>query len=130
KTAGDLIFLASVQEEMWLLGAKHWLESSGYKPDMFVAVDVGSNQVWYGALRIDQFKFFYTSPGAHTMESRGAPSPAKAIAKAITALYEISTAAACRRARPIQTAGVERGDVGRRHGVQCDPARSLVYSGP
>lgn len=89
KTKGDLIFLASVQEELGLLGAKHWLESSGYKPDMFVAADVSSAEVWYGALRINQFKFFYTSPGAHTMESRGAPSPAKAVAKAITALYEI-----------------------------------------
>jgi tripeptide aminopeptidase len=89
KTKGDLIFLASVQEELGLLGAKHWLETSGYKPDMFVAADVGSTQVWYGALRIDQFKFYYTSPGAHTMESRGTPSPAKAVAKAITALYDI-----------------------------------------
>lgn len=89
KTKGDLIFLASVQEEVGLLGAKHWLESSGYKPDLFVAIDVSATDVWYGALRIDQFKFFYTSPGAHTLESRGAPSPAKAVAKAITALYEI-----------------------------------------
>jgi acetylornithine deacetylase/succinyl-diaminopimelate desuccinylase-like protein len=56
---------------------------------MFVAIDVSSTEVWYGALRIDQFKFFYTSPGAHTMESRGAPSPAKAVASAITALYQI-----------------------------------------
>lgn len=89
QTKGDLIFLASVQEEVGLLGAKHWLETSGYKPDMFVAVDLSSNQVWYGALRITQFKFFYTSPGAHTMESRGGPSPAKAVAKAITALYDV-----------------------------------------
>ena len=48
-----------------------------------------SNEVWYGALRITQFKFFYTSPGAHTMESRGGPSPARAVAKAIEALYAI-----------------------------------------
>jgi acetylornithine deacetylase/succinyl-diaminopimelate desuccinylase-like protein len=89
RTKGDLIFLASVQEEVGLLGAKHWLETSGYKPDMFVAVDTSSLDVWYGALRIDQFKFFYTSPGAHTLESRGAPSPAKAVATAITALYDI-----------------------------------------
>ncbi len=89
KTKGDLIFLASSQEEIGLVGAKHWLETSGYRPDMFVAVDVSSNEVWYGALRISQFKFFYTSPGAHTMESRGGPSPAKAVAKAITALYDI-----------------------------------------
>jgi len=89
KTKGDLIFLASVQEEVGLLGAKHWLETSGYKPDMFVAVDTGSTDVWYGALRIDRFQFFYTSPGAHTLESRGAPSPAKAVSKAIGAVYEI-----------------------------------------
>ncbi|HSU67882.1 MAG TPA: M20/M25/M40 family metallo-hydrolase [Tepidisphaeraceae bacterium] len=89
QTKGDLIFLASVQEELGLLGAKHWLESSGYKPDLFVAVDLAANQVWYGALRISQYKFSYTSPGAHTMESRGGPSPAKAVAKAINALYEI-----------------------------------------
>jgi tripeptide aminopeptidase len=89
RTKGDLIFLASVQEELGLLGAKHWLEASGYKPDMFIAVDVGANQVWYGALRITQYKFFYTSPGAHTMESRGAPSPASAVAKAIEAMYAI-----------------------------------------
>ncbi|MBY0503473.1 MAG: M20/M25/M40 family metallo-hydrolase [Bryobacteraceae bacterium] len=88
-TRGDLIFLASVQEELGLLGAKHWLEKSGYQPDMFIAVDGSAREVWYGALRINQFKFFYTAPGAHTLESRGAPSPAKAVAKAITALYEI-----------------------------------------
>src|ERR1700691_1426908 len=80
-TKGDLVFLASSQEEVGLLGAKHWLESSGYRPDMFIAVDVNANEVWYGALRISMYKFFYTSPGAHTLESRGAPSPAKAVAK-------------------------------------------------
>jgi tripeptide aminopeptidase len=89
QTKGDLIFLASVQEEIGLLGAKHWLETSGYTPDMFVAVDLSANQVWYGALRISQFKFFYTSPGAHTMESRGGPSPAKAVASAIAAVYAV-----------------------------------------
>src|SRR5579872_2396893 len=89
KTKGDLIFLASVQEELGLLGAKHWLETSGYKPDLFVALDVSSREVWYGALRITSMKFFYTSPGAHTMESRGAPSPSKAVAKSIIALYDI-----------------------------------------
>ena len=47
KTKGDLIFLASVQEELGLVGARHWLESSGYKPDMFIAVDGDLRQVWY-----------------------------------------------------------------------------------
>jgi tripeptide aminopeptidase len=89
QTKGDLIFLASVQEELGLVGARHWLDTSGYKPDMFVAVDLSANQVWYGALRITQYKFIYTSPGAHTMESRGGPSPARAVAAAIDSVYEI-----------------------------------------
>jgi len=89
QTKGDLVFLASVQEELGLLGARHWLETSGVKPDMFIAVDLSANQVWYGALRITQFKFFFTSDGAHTMESRGGPSPAKALAKAIDGVYQI-----------------------------------------
>jgi acetylornithine deacetylase/succinyl-diaminopimelate desuccinylase-like protein len=89
KTKGDLVFLASVQEELGLLGAKHWLETSGYKPDMFIAVDVGADQVWYGALRITNYQFFYTSPGAHTMESRGAASPARAVAAGIDAVYKV-----------------------------------------
>ena len=89
KTKGDLIFVATVQEELGLVGAKHWLETSGYKPDMFVAVDLSAEQVWYGALRITNYKFFFTSGGAHTMESRGGPSPAKAVSQAIAAVYEI-----------------------------------------
>jgi acetylornithine deacetylase/succinyl-diaminopimelate desuccinylase-like protein len=88
-TKGDLIFLATVQEEIGLVGARHWLETSGYSPDMFIAVDVGSDEVWYGALRITQYKFFYTSAGAHTLESRGGPSPAKAVSQGIAAVNEI-----------------------------------------
>lgn len=90
KTKGDLIFVATTQEELGLLGAKYWLNHSGYKPDMFVALDVPANQVWYGALRIDMMKFFYTAPAVHTLFSRNAPSPAKAVAKAITAVYDIA----------------------------------------
>ena len=60
-----------------LKGSWNRTEKSGYKVDMFVAVDVGSTDVWYGALRITQYKFFYTSPGAHTLESRDSPSPSQ-----------------------------------------------------
>ena len=75
-------------------------------------------QVWYGALRITQFKFFYTSPGAHTMESRGGPSPAKAVAKAIDARLRDPAAAGRRGTRHVQAAGAERRHVRRRHGGQ------------
>jgi acetylornithine deacetylase/succinyl-diaminopimelate desuccinylase-like protein len=90
KTRGDLIFVASTQEEVGLKGAKHWLTHSGYQPDMFVALDVPANQVWYGALRIDLLKFFYTAPSVHTLYSRNTASPAKALAKGIDAVYGIA----------------------------------------
>lgn len=83
KSTGDLVFLASAQEEIGCFA-----QSTGWRPDMFIAVDLSADQVWYGALRISMFTFFYTSLGAHTLESRGAPSPAKAVAKAILSLYD------------------------------------------
>lgn len=89
KTRGDLIFVASTQEEVGLKGAKYWLTHSGYKPDMFVALDIASSEVWYGALRIDMLKFFYTAPARHTLYSRDAPNPAKALAKGVTSVYAI-----------------------------------------
>ena len=89
RTRGDLVFLASTQEELGLLGARYWLEKSDPQPAMFVAVDLSAGDVWYGALRITQFKFFYTSSGAHTLESRDTPSPARAVAQAIEALYAV-----------------------------------------
>ena len=97
---------------------------------MFVAVDLGADQVWYGALRITQYKFFYSSPGAHTMESRDGPSPAKAVSHAIAAMYEI----------PLPPVGIGLGTfklpvhecrhAGRRHGRQCGAARSVFHRGP
>ena len=87
KTKGDLIFVATTQEETGLVGAKHWLEKSGYKPDMFVALDLMSTEVWYGALRIDQMKVVFSAAGAHTLMSRGEPNPVVAAARAVSALY-------------------------------------------
>jgi tripeptide aminopeptidase len=56
---------------------------------MFVAIDTPLGEVWYGALRVTRLKFYYTSPGSHTLTSRGKPSPARAVAMAIEQLYEI-----------------------------------------
>ena len=89
KTKGDLIFVASTQEELGLKGAKYWLTHAPSRPDMFVALDTRSNAVWYGALRIDLMKFYFSAPAVHTMFSRGTPSPAKAVVRAIEAVYAI-----------------------------------------
>ncbi len=89
KTKGRLVFVATVQEETRLRGAREFLEKSGIKVDMFVAVDIWLGKVWYGALRISRLKLVYTSPGSHTLFSRGNPTPVKAVAAAIQDVYKI-----------------------------------------
>ena len=91
QTKGDLVFLASVQEELGLLGARHWLETSGYKPDMFIAVDVSSNQVWRRAPDHAVQVLLYLSWRPHDGKPRR-PSPAKALAKAIDAVLDPASA--------------------------------------
>jgi acetylornithine deacetylase/succinyl-diaminopimelate desuccinylase-like protein len=90
KTKGRLVFVATVQEETRLRGAREFLEKSGIKVNMFVAVDIWLGKVWYGALRISRLKLVYTSPGSHTLFSRGNPTPVKAVAAAIQDVYRIS----------------------------------------
>ncbi len=89
RTSGKLVFAATVQEEVRLRGARNLLEKSGIHPDMFIAVDVPLGEIWYGALRIARLKFTYTSPGSHTLFSRGLPTPARAVAAAIQNVYAI-----------------------------------------
>ena len=90
RTKGRLVFLATVQEETRLRGAREFLLQSGIKTDMFVAVDIWLGKVWYGALRISRPKFVYTSPGSHTLFSRNNPTPVKAVAAAIQDVYRIA----------------------------------------
>jgi tripeptide aminopeptidase len=89
KLHGTLVLVASVQEERRLQGVRYLRAKSEIHPDMFVAIDTPLGEVWYGALRVNRLKFYYTSPGSHTLTSRGKPSPARALALAIEQLYEI-----------------------------------------
>lgn len=89
KTKGDVIFLATVQEEIGLLGAKYWLEHRTRKPTMFVAVDSRMGSVGYGALLIEQYKFTFEGPTLHTLASKGKPNAARGAARAILAINEM-----------------------------------------
>jgi tripeptide aminopeptidase len=89
KVKGNVVFLASVQEEIGLLGAKHWLGKREKKPDMIVAVDTRLGGVAYGALRIEQYRFVYEGQAMHTLASRGKPNPARAAARAILGIGEM-----------------------------------------
>ncbi|HEU0053344.1 MAG TPA: M20/M25/M40 family metallo-hydrolase, partial [Longimicrobium sp.] len=88
RTRGDLVFVATVQEELGLIGMDWWLARNP-RPDMLVAVDGGLPGVAYGALGIYWSRYHFTGEGSHTVTSAGKPHPARALADAVRSIYEI-----------------------------------------
>jgi acetylornithine deacetylase/succinyl-diaminopimelate desuccinylase-like protein len=86
---GDIIFIATVQEELGLKGMEYWLQHNP-RPDLLIVPDGSYGSVAYGALGIYWTKYVFTHPGAHTLASRGKPTPVKAVAAAINRLYDLS----------------------------------------
>lgn len=85
---GDIIFIATVQEEVGLKGAEYWLAHNP-RPDLLIAPDGAYGSVAYGALGIYWTKYVFTSPGGHTLASRGRPTPVRALAETIDRLYQL-----------------------------------------
>jgi tripeptide aminopeptidase len=85
---GDLIFVATTQEELGLKGAEYWLRTNA-RPDLLIVPDGSYGSVAYGALGIYWTKYVFTGPGAHTLASRGRPTPVRALAAAIDRLYQL-----------------------------------------
>jgi tripeptide aminopeptidase len=83
----NIVFLATSQEEIGLNGMKHFLETYDKPIDMVVAVDGGLGGVSYGALGIQWLKVIFNTPQGHSLSSRGRPSAAKSLARAVDRLY-------------------------------------------
>ncbi|NUQ10852.1 MAG: M20/M25/M40 family metallo-hydrolase [Gemmatimonadaceae bacterium] len=89
RTSGDLVFVATVQEELGLRGMDYWLRHNP-RPDMLVAMDGGLGPINYGALGIYWSRYHFRSAGSHTVTSRGKPTPVKALSAAIARIYQLS----------------------------------------
>ena len=89
---GDIVFIGTVQEELGLKGMEYWL-SKNPRPDLLIVPDGQYGSVAYGALGIYWTKYVFTHPGAHTLSSRGTPTPVRAVAEAIDRLYGLQFAA-------------------------------------
>lgn len=87
-TKGDLIFVATVQEELGLRGMNYWLRNNP-RPDLLIAMDGGLGPINYGALGIYWTRYRYTAAGSHTLYSRGRPTPVRALADAIQRIYAL-----------------------------------------
>lgn len=88
KHKGDIIFIATVQEEVGLKGSAYWLDHNPH-PDLLIAPDGAYGGVSYGALGIYWTKYVFTSPGGHTLASRGRATPVRALAETIDRLYKL-----------------------------------------
>lgn len=106
---GDVLFIGTVQEEIGLHGMSYWLDQNEGVIDMLVALDGGLGSVQYGALGIYWSKMEFTGQGAHTLNSRGRPHPAKAAARCILDIYEIPLPAADAAASAVYNVGMVQG---------------------
>lgn len=88
RTRGDIVFVGTTQEELGLNGMRYWLDHNA-DVDALVALDGGLPDVSYGALGIYWTRYHFKGAGSHTNTSTGKPHPARALADAIRAIYEI-----------------------------------------
>ena len=88
KTAANLVFVATTQEEVGLKGMNYWLDHNP-KPDLLVGMDGGLGPIDYGALGIYWTRYHFSGPGSHTITSRGKPTPVRALADAIDRIYAL-----------------------------------------
>jgi acetylornithine deacetylase/succinyl-diaminopimelate desuccinylase-like protein len=89
RTRGDVVFIATVQEEVGLKGMYYWMDQNPGVADMLVALDAGLGPISYGALGIYWSRMTFTAAGAHTNNSRDQPNPARAAAQCITDIYSV-----------------------------------------
>lgn len=89
RTQGDVVFVATVQEELGLVGMNYWLDHNEGVADMLVAMDGGLGGVSYGALGIYWTRYWFRGEGSHTNSSTGKPHPVRALAEAVDHIYEL-----------------------------------------
>jgi acetylornithine deacetylase/succinyl-diaminopimelate desuccinylase-like protein len=108
-TKGDVIFIATVREEVGLDGMSYWLDHNPDVTDMLVALDGGLGPISYGALGIYWSSMEFSAEGSHTLSSRGKPHPARAASHCILNIYDIPLPSRDAPASAVYNVGMLRG---------------------
>lgn len=89
KPDNNYYFIATVGEELGMVGMRAFMDSTQEKFDLVIAIDGWLGEVLYGALGIHGRKIIFSGPGSHTMSSKNTPNPNLAVAKAVEQVYQI-----------------------------------------
>jgi tripeptide aminopeptidase len=89
KPKNTYYFLATVEEETGFDGMRAFMDSVEQDFTYVLALDGDLGKVSYGALGFGGGLVTFRGPGAHTMQSRGVPSPNLAVARAIDRICQL-----------------------------------------
>jgi tripeptide aminopeptidase len=89
KTAADLIFVFTVEEETNMNGAKHFLAENKERIGQYVALDGGYEGLTYGGIGINWYKHHFIGPGGHTRSRTPPFSATLPLARAIERIYAL-----------------------------------------
>jgi acetylornithine deacetylase/succinyl-diaminopimelate desuccinylase-like protein len=89
KTASDLIFVFTVEEETSFGGARHFIKENRDRIGQYVALDGGYQGLTYGGIGINWYKFHFLGPGGHTRSKTPPYSATLPLARAISRVYQL-----------------------------------------
>ncbi|MDF1663560.1 MAG: M20/M25/M40 family metallo-hydrolase [Planctomycetota bacterium] len=85
----DIYFVATVQEELGLYGARAFLGQRKDEIEMVLSIDGGYGGVSYGALGIHWYKIHFKGQSRHTLSSMYQPSTTHALGLALSEIYTL-----------------------------------------
>jgi tripeptide aminopeptidase len=89
QTAGDLLFVFTVEEETNFGGVAQFLKDHQGAIDRYLALDGGYENFTYGGIGIYWHRYHILGPGGHTRSSNPPYSATLPLARAIERIYEI-----------------------------------------
>jgi acetylornithine deacetylase/succinyl-diaminopimelate desuccinylase-like protein len=89
RTAADLIFVFTVEEETNMVGVKRFIEENRDRIGQYVALDGGYEDMTYGGIGINWYRHHFIGPGGHTRSKTPPYSASLPLARSIERIYAL-----------------------------------------